>query len=67
MVTDENSRFPIMHIINNLKTEIFTFQLKSIFMNYGLLSNIKTDNNFPMNNAIFTKFLAHLVIKHIKI
>lgn len=67
VLIDEYSRYLIARIINSLKTETITQQLKQILMEFWSPSSIKTDNGPPMNGKDFTQFLTHLGIKHTKI
>ncbi|XP_015374404.1 PREDICTED: uncharacterized protein K02A2.6-like [Diuraphis noxia] len=68
VVIDEYSRYPLVRIINNLKTETVTHELKNIFMELGLPECVKTDNGPPMNGTTqFSEFLQSFGIKHSKI
>jgi len=67
VIIDEYSRYPLVRVINNLKTETVTHELKKMFMEFGLPECIKTDNGPPMNGTQFSQFLQSFGIKHRKI
>ncbi|CAI6367348.1 unnamed protein product [Macrosiphum euphorbiae] len=67
VIIDEYSRYPIVRIINNLKTETVVYELKKMFMEFGLPECIKTDNGPPMNGTLFSQFLNSFGIKHRKV
>lgn len=64
VIIDKYSRYPLVRIINNLKTETVVYELKKIFMEFGLPECIITDNGPPMNETLFSQFLKSLGIKH---
>jgi len=67
VVIDEYKYRILVRIINNLKTETVTHELKKLFMEFGLPECIKTDNGSPMNGTQFSEFLQSFGIKHRKI
>lgn len=63
----EYSRYLLLEVINNLRTETVTYHLKKIFMEFELPECVKSDNGPPMNGEQFGQFLQAMGIKHKKI
>jgi transposase InsO family protein len=67
VITDDYSRFPVIHVISSLSAKVVIPKLDRTFSEFGIPDVVKSDNGPPFSSHEFKQFAIELGFRHRKI